>query len=130
MVREPYRLEVRGGPAVTGVFEYTRHNGVLSPVVERRGADAYAVSFSQMADVGLEHAELYNMARAKSAAQLKVALAPMRLYTANLLVGGRDGTLLYIRPGKIPKRPAGVDLTRPVDGNTSRTAWTGFTNFE
>jgi acyl-homoserine-lactone acylase len=34
--------------------------------------------------------------------------------------------LLYIRPGRLPKRPDGVDVTLPLDGSTSRTAWTGY----
>jgi acyl-homoserine lactone acylase PvdQ len=50
----------------------------------------------------------------------------MDLYPANLILAGRDGTLLYIRPGRLPKRPDGVDVTLPIDGSTSRTAWTGF----
>jgi hypothetical protein len=35
----------------------------------------------------------------------------MALYPANLILAGRDGTLLYIRPGRLPKRPDGMDVT-------------------
>jgi len=126
MVVTPYRINVRGAAPVTGEFEYTRHNGVLSPVVERRGDDAFVASSAYFDQVGLGNAELYEMAHARTYADIKAALAPMDLYPANLILAGRDGTLLYIRPGRLPKRPDGVDVTPPLDGSTSRTAWTGF----
>ncbi|MGA7475086.1 MAG: penicillin acylase family protein [Candidatus Sulfotelmatobacter sp.] len=126
MVVAPYRINVRGAAPVTGEFEYTRHNGVLSPVVERRGDDAYVVSSAYFDQVGIGNAELYEIAHARTHAEIKAALAQMDLYPANLILAGRDGTLLYIRPGRLPKRPDGVDVTLPLDGSTSRTAWTGF----
>jgi acyl-homoserine-lactone acylase len=126
MVVMPYRINVRGAAPVTGEFEYTRHNGVLSPVVERHGDDAFVVSSAYFDQVGIGNAELYKMVHARTYADIKAALVPMALYPANLILAGRDGTLLYIRPGRLPKRPDGVDLTLPIDGSTSRTAWTGF----
>ena len=126
MVVVPYRINVRGAAPVTGEFEYTRHNGVLSPVVERHGDDAFVVSSAYFDQVGIGNGELYEMAHARTHADIEAALAPMDLYPANLILAGRDGTLLYIRPGRLPKRPDGVDVTLPVDGSTSRTAWTGF----
>ena len=126
MVVTPYRINVRGAAPVTGEFEYTRHNGVLSPVVERHGDDAFVVSSAYFDQVGIGNGELYEMAHARTHADIKAALAPMDLYPANLILAGRDGTLLYIRPGRLPKRPDGVDVTLPVDGSTSRTAWTRF----
>lgn len=125
-----FSIAVHGAPAVTGTFEYTRHNGVLSPVVERRGNDAYVASLSSIERVGLEHGELYRMAHAQQRSELKAALAEMSLYPANLMIGGADGTLLYIRPGRTPKRRAGVDLTLPIDGNVSSTGWQGFVSYD
>jgi acyl-homoserine lactone acylase PvdQ len=122
----PYTINVRGAAPVTSEFEYTRHNGVLSPVVERRGDDAFVVSSAYFDQVGMRNAELFGMAHARTHVDIEAALAPMDLYPANLILAGRDGTLLYIRPGRLPKRPDGVDVTLPLDGSTSRTAWTGF----
>ncbi|HEX3920110.1 MAG TPA: penicillin acylase family protein [Caulobacteraceae bacterium] len=130
MVQIPYSIEVRGSAPATGVFDYVRQNGVLSPVVTRVGADAFAVSSVGLEDVGLDQGELYNMARAKTFTELKQALSAMQLYPANLIVGGHDGTLLYIRGGRIPLRPAGLNLDLPLDGNTRRTEWTGLTSFD
>ena len=58
----PYRIAVKGGQPVTGVFEYTHHNGVLSPVVARDGDVAYAVSYASAERIGLGSAEYYRMA--------------------------------------------------------------------
>jgi acyl-homoserine-lactone acylase len=121
----PYSIAVKGGAPVTGVFEYTHHNGVTSPVVAREGDIAYVVSYASADRVGLGAGEYYRMAKARSRAQLESALAQRDAYPANLVIGGADGTIMYIRPGRIPVRAAGVDFRRTLDGNRSSTAWRG-----
>jgi acyl-homoserine lactone acylase PvdQ len=122
----PYRVEVKGAAPLTGQFEYTRHNGVLSPVVERRGRNAFVASYSSIDRVGLGHGRMYKMAKAQSRAELRAELAAMDIYPANLLIGGADGTTMYLRPGRIPIRKAGIDPSGVVDGNSARTEWDGF----
>ena len=121
----PYSIAVKGGAPVTGVFEYTRHNGVTSPVVAREGDIAYVVSYASADRVGLGAGEYYRMAKARTRAQLESALAQRDAYPANLVIGGADGTIMYIRPGRIPIRSASVDFRRTLDGNHSSTAWGG-----
>jgi acyl-homoserine lactone acylase PvdQ len=121
----PYSIAVKGGAAVTGVFEYTHHNGVTSPVVAREGDTAFVVSYASADRVGLGAGEYYRMAKARSRAQLERALAQRDAYPANLVIGGADGTIMYIRPGRIPVRAAGLDVRRTLDGNHSSTAWRG-----
>ena len=121
----PYRIAVKGAAPVTGVFEYTHHNGVTSPVVAREGDIAYVVSYASADRVGLGAGEYYRMAKARSRAQLESALAQRDAYPANLVIGGADGTIMYIRPGRIPVRATGLDFRRTLDGNHSSTAWRG-----
>ncbi|HEY6619628.1 MAG TPA: penicillin acylase family protein [Steroidobacteraceae bacterium] len=121
----PYSIAVKGGTPVTGVFEYTHHNGVTSPVVARDGDIAYVVSYASADRVGLGAGEYYRMAKARSRSQLESALAQRDAYPANLVIGGADGTIMYLRPGRIPVRPAGLDFRRTLDGNHSSTAWRG-----
>lgn len=121
----PYSIAVKGGAPVTGVFEYTHHNGVTSPVVAREGDIAYVVSYASADRVGLGAGEYYLMAKARNRPQLESALAQRDAYPANLVIGGADGTIMYIRPGRIPVRPAGLDFRRTLDGNRSSTAWRG-----
>lgn len=121
----PYRIEVKGAQPLTGDFEYTRHNGVRSPVVKRQDDVAYVMSSPYFGRWGLAAGEYYRMAQARDRHELTSALAEREIYPANLVVGGRDGTLLYIRPGRIPVRKPRVDPERILDGNHSATAWRG-----
>ncbi|WP_293971220.1 penicillin acylase family protein [Sphingopyxis sp.] len=126
----PYRVEVKGAAPVTGQFEYTRHNGLLSPVVERRGRNAFVASYASIDRVGLGHGRMYNMAKAQNLAELRAELAAMDIYPANLLIGGADGSIFYVRPGRIPIRKPGIDPSGVVDGNSARTAWQGFVTLD
>ncbi|HWK50128.1 MAG TPA: penicillin acylase family protein, partial [Steroidobacter sp.] len=121
----PYRIEVKGAAPLTGEFEYTRHNGVRSVVVKRQGDIAYVLSSPYLGRWGLAAGEYYRMALARDRGELTRALADREIYPANLVAAGRDGTLLYIRPGRIPMRKAGVDPEQILDGNRSATAWRG-----
>jgi acyl-homoserine lactone acylase PvdQ len=121
---------VRGGETVNNTFEYTRHNGVLSPVVARDGNRAWVVSTSPMHDTGLLDREIYRMNHARSVAELRQAMAGLGMFPQNLVVGDSSGDIFYVRAGKAPKRPPGYDWTRPVPGDSSATAWQGYHPFE
>ena len=125
----PYTIEVKGGSPVHGEFEYTRHNGVTSPVEGREGDTAYLVSYASEDRVGLGAGEYYRLAKAHNRKQLESVLAQRDAYPANMVIGGADGTIMYIRPGRIPIRPPGVDAHRTLDGNTSATAWRGMHSY-
>jgi acyl-homoserine lactone acylase PvdQ len=125
----PYSIEVKGASPVTGVFEYTRHNGVRSPVEERTADTVYVVSYAHAERLGLGSGQYYQMARARTRAEFEAAMATGDLYPANHLAGGADGTILYIRPGGIPIRPAELDVRGTLDGNTSATAWQGMHSY-
>jgi acyl-homoserine-lactone acylase len=127
---EPYTIAVKGGAPVTGTFEYTRLNGVISPVMAREGNIAYAVSYASAERIGLGAGEYYHMATARNLTELQAALAQRDAYPANLLIGGADGTTMFIRPGRIPVRAPGVDATHTLDGNHSATAWRGIHSYK
>jgi acyl-homoserine-lactone acylase len=121
----PYTIAVKGGAPVRGTFEYARINGVVSPVMAREGSIAYAVSYASAERLGLGAGEYYRVAKARKLTELQAALAQRDAYPANMLIGGADGTIMFIRPGRIPVRPPGVDPTHTLDGNHSNTAWLG-----
>lgn len=125
MTVEPYVIEVAGGDPVRGELEYTSHNGVLSPVVHRSGTTVYAVSSTYLGRAGYAHIQFRDMLLATNDAEMERALASTEIYPANLIYAGSDGTINYIRPGRLPIRPAGYDGSKPVDGNTSAGAWVG-----
>lgn len=119
------KFDVAGGQPVERVFEYTRHNGVLSPVVARRGNVAYVASAADMDRAGFVHEELYRMNFARSVDEVKAAMDTMSMFPQNLIIGDADGHILYVRAGRVPVRPDGYDWTKPVPGNSSATAWRG-----
>jgi acyl-homoserine-lactone acylase len=119
------KFDVAGAPPVERVFEYTRHNGVLSPVVARRGRTAFVASAADMDRAGFVHEEIYRMNLARSTDEVKAALATMSMFPQNLIVGDAGGHLLYVRAGRAPIRPQGFDWTKPVPGNSLATAWRG-----
>jgi acyl-homoserine lactone acylase PvdQ len=122
---KPYRIAVRGAAPVEGEFEYTRHNGVLSPVVARDGERAWVSSPTYAGRAGFADDQMRRVALAADRRELEAALQGQDLYPANLLLAGADGSVLYIRPGRVPVRPAGWQPDTPLDGSTSATAWRG-----
>jgi acyl-homoserine lactone acylase PvdQ len=70
------------------------------------------------------------MALAKDVREVKEAMRIQGMFPQNVMVGDAEGNSFYVRAGRTPKRPAGVDWRKALDGNTSRTAWLGIHPFE
>jgi acyl-homoserine lactone acylase PvdQ len=119
------RIEVKGAAPVKRILEYTRHNGVLSPVIARAAGKAYVVSTSYMHDAGLFDEEVYRMNLARNVGELRDAMRLLGMFPQNVMAGDRDGGSYYVRAGKTPRRPEGYQWNRPVPGNTSGSAWLG-----
>ena len=124
MVTEDVTIRVKDAPPVKRTLEYTRHNGVLSPVMRRSGDTAFVLSVPDMNRGGHYDEQFYRVALARSMAEFKAAIAP-GFISANVMAGSADGHTFYVRGGYVPRRPAGVDPSLPLDGNTSATAWQG-----
>jgi acyl-homoserine lactone acylase PvdQ len=129
MVTERVTIRVKDAKAVIRDLEYTRHNGVLSPVVRRHGDTAFALSIPDMHQAGLYDTQFYRAALARTMAEFKSAIAP-GFISANVMAGSSDGHSFYLRGGYVPKRPAGLDWSRPLPGNTSSTSWEGIHRLE
>lgn len=125
----PYSIRVKGAASVTGTFEYTELNGLPAVVDSRMNDTVYAVSFAYADRIGLGAGQYYRMAKARSRIELEAALAERDIYPANLVVGGADGTIMFVRPGRVPRRQTGVDVRRTIDGNTAATAWLGMHSY-
>ena len=121
------RFAVKDSQAVVRTMEYTRHNGVLSPVVARVGNKAYVVSTAYMDSLATPafDEEVYQLNLAKNVFEAKVAMRTLGVFPQNFMFGDADGNIWYLRAGRTPIRPSGFDWTHPVPGNTSATAWRG-----
>ncbi|HEX9138238.1 MAG TPA: penicillin acylase family protein [Steroidobacteraceae bacterium] len=125
MITRQVTIAVNGGSPVVREFEYTRHNGVLSPVVARRGDTAFVVSSPYMDQAGKVEQQLYRMDQSRNMQEFRQAMGLLGLFSQNVMAGSADGHSLYVRAGRVPIRPAGYNWRVPVPGNTSATAWLG-----
>jgi acyl-homoserine-lactone acylase len=97
------------------------HHG---PIVARKNGKAYAMALSYENEVGLTD-QCYQMMTARNLAEMKQALSHLQLMAQNIMVATVQGDIYYLRNGRAPVRPAGVDPGRPIPGNTSATEWKG-----
>ena len=124
--RHEVSIRVKGRPQTTDrVFEYTEHTGVLSAVVAREGTTAYVVSSPYMHVPHLLEEQAYQQLKARTVHDVREAIRPMGWFPQNLMYGDSQGNALYVRNGRTPIRPEGVDISKPLDGNSSSTAWLG-----
>jgi acyl-homoserine lactone acylase PvdQ len=123
-------VAVKDSAPVTRTYEYTHHNGILSPVVARKGSKAYVVSSPYMHVAELFDEEVYRMNLARNVAEVREAMKHNGMFPQNVMVGDAEGNTFYVRAGRTPRRPLGFDWDRPVPGNTSKSAWLGIHPFE
>jgi len=119
------RVAVKDADPVSRTGEYTRHNGSLCPVIARNDGKAYVICTSYMHEAGLFDEEIYRLNLARNMAEVKDAVKILGMFPQNLMFGDREGNSYYVRLGRTPRRPSGYDWNRPVEGNTSKTAWLG-----
>lgn len=105
-------------------IEYTHHG----PVVARKGNKAYSMAIPYADQVGLPD-QIYEMMMARNLDEMKRALARLQLMAQNIMVGTVQGDIYYVRNGRVPIRPKGVDPSRPIPGNTSANEWQGIHPF-
>ncbi|HXF05578.1 MAG TPA: penicillin acylase family protein [Blastocatellia bacterium] len=117
------RIGVKKGDQIDWVdveIEYTHHG----PVVARKDGKAYAMAVPYAEEVGLSD-QVYEMMTARNLEEMKKALGRLQLMAQNIMVGCVQGDIYYLRTGRVPIRPKGVDPSRPIPGNTSATEWQG-----
>ena len=104
--------------AVTLTFS---HHG---PIVARKNGKAYAMAIPYANEIGLMD-QCFEMMTARNLGEMKQALTHLQLMAQNIMVGTIQGDIFYLRNGRVPIRPKGVDPGRPIPGNTSETEWRG-----
>jgi penicillin amidase len=97
------------------------HHG---PIVARKDGKAYAMAIPYANEVGLLD-QAFQMMTARNLSEMKQALSHLELMAQNIMVGTVQGDIFYLRNGRVPIRPKGVDPSRPIPGNTSATEWKG-----
>jgi acyl-homoserine lactone acylase PvdQ len=108
---------------VARVYRFRRtHHG---PVVAQQAGRALAVRVARMEEGGSMQ-QWYEMGRARSLDEFRRALDRRALPTSNTMYTDTAGNIYYLHGNAVPRRDVRFDWTRPVDGNTSATAWQGW----
>lgn len=101
-------------------FRFWRtHHG---PLVVGADGERLAVRLARFEEGGSLQ-QWYAMGRAGSLEQFRAALARTALPISNTMYADREGNILFVQGNAVPRRSAGHDWTRPVDGNDPSTEW-------
>jgi len=110
----------QGMETVTKDIPVSRHG----PVINIADGKAYALATPYIDQAGqLEMIARLN--RAKSTDEVKQIAASNQWMAQNFMFAGRDGHIRYVRVGRVPIRPEGVDPGKPIPGDTSANDWRG-----
>jgi acyl-homoserine-lactone acylase len=121
------RIAVKNGDHIQwreADIEYSHHG----PVVARKGNKAYTVAIPYADQVGVID-ELYKMMTAHNLEEMKRALSLLQLMPQNILIGTVQGDIYYVRNGRVPIRPKGIDTSKPIPGSASQNEWQGIHPF-
>jgi acyl-homoserine lactone acylase PvdQ len=105
-------------------IEYSHHG----PIVAHKSGKAYAMAIPYAEEVGLID-QTYQTMTARNLEEMKRALANLQLMGQNVMVATVQGDIYYVRNGRVPVRPPGLDSHRPIPGNTSSNEWRGLHPF-
>lgn len=102
-------------------FRKTHHG----PVVEQGGdGEALCAQISGLFDA-VPLRQSLRMFKAKNLEEFRTALAPMQILFMNLLYADCDGNTWFLYNGRVPRRNAAFDWSRPVDGADPAAEWLG-----
>ena len=120
MTSREVTIEIKGEKPVT-LKIWSSHHG---PVVARKDGKAYVLK-SAYADAVQGNEAWYEFNLAKDYHGIMAGLATLQVFPQNVMAADTSGNIYYQRTGRVPRRPAGYDWSRPVDGSTSATEWQG-----
>lgn len=119
---EEIRVKTRNGLETRKFTMRKTHHG---PIVAALDGKLVALRMAKFESDGWLR-EWYDMTRAKSLAELKLAMRPLNMLFGNVMYADRQGNTWYLYNGAVPKRDPRFDWTRPVDGSDPATEWQGY----
>ena len=94
------------------------------PIISVQDGKAYALATPYLDQV-LQTEMIYRLNHAKSTDEVKEICSANQWMAQNFMYAGTDGHIRYIRVGRVPIRPAGVDSHKPIPGDTTANDWQG-----
>jgi len=120
-----FTVPVKNSQPVTRTFEYITHNGVLSPLIARKGNKAWVISNPYATEITRFDEQMYKELLATNLDQLIAAERMNERWPTNLMVAESHGNTYYLRAGRIPKRPPGFEWSGAVQGTSAASEWKG-----
>jgi len=106
--------------------EYTFRKTHHGPCVVKKDEQHYiTANIAKLYDAMLLR-QLLRMARAENLEQFRDAMAMMNFQYMNTIYADKEGNILYLYNGVIPRRDPQFDWSKPVDGSDPRTEWQGY----
>jgi acyl-homoserine-lactone acylase len=103
-------------------FRKTHHGAIVA----MRAGKSLAVSAASIEVSGRLFEQKWAMARARTLAEFKSAMAQRRLTGSNTIYADRKGNIFYIHGNAMPRRSTKFDWSKPVDGASAETDWHGY----
>ncbi len=94
------------------------------PVVAVQDGMAYSMKMAYAEEVSLLEA-WYRLNFAEDYHAVIEAVGTQQVFPQNVMAADDSGNIFYIRAGRVPLRPAGFDWSKPVDGRSDASDWTG-----
>ncbi|MEW5928653.1 MAG: acylase [Gemmatimonadota bacterium] len=124
-------LRVKGADGRLREEELVVRRSVHGPVVRMDDTSAVALRTTSLEAGGLAR-QFREMGRARGLAEFEAALRRMQLPMFNVVYADRDGHVLYLFGGRVPRRPSGdfASWQGAVRGDTSATLWSGILGYD
>jgi acyl-homoserine lactone acylase PvdQ len=120
--QDSLRVKTAGGMETRAITLRKTHHG---PLLGSMNGKPLAVRMAKLEGDGWL-GEWYAMTRARNLEEFKRAVSPLNMLFGNVMYADRDGHTWYLYNGAVPRRKAGLDWTRPVDGSDPSTEWQGY----
>lgn len=121
--QELFSIPVKGADPVKKPALFSHLGPVIAPPDLKTGT--VLVGAAPMLEMTRSVEQGYRMATAKNAREFFQAVGMGEILPQNVMFADVEGNIGYVRCGATPIRPEGYDWSRPVPGNTSKTAWKG-----
>ncbi len=111
----------KGLETKTYKFRKTHHG----PVVTVRDGVPITMRMAKFETSGILE-QRYWMGKARNLKEFKAALSHVDIPMFNVMYADRDGNILYVYNGSVPRRDTKYDWSKPVDGSDPGTEWKGY----
>ena len=121
----PVRIKVNLSSILTLPVWKRTYWSDFGPTIRSKDGNFYALRFAANMDIRGQE-QMYRLNKASSFNEFKEAIEMQAYVRYNIIYGDRDGNVMYLNNGLIPKRNEAYSWDGLLPGDTSSTLWTEF----